>query len=332
MTKLILSVSDLKDHIAINFIGGFEILEPFIKDREKYLVRRYIGDALYLKLGAVYALADGSTSASASAPVTLEQYKSILYYCQRIVANLAIMDYIPEGQLDISENGIRISTTGEKKQAFEWQIKMLADRYQKAADSNLENLLEELLKLTPPEWTSSAIYKKLRSHFVRSATEFENYFNIDESHLVFIKLLPDIDYVERTYIRSILGDAFLEEMKERLLDGESEESSSVSTSEAVLSAYRTLFDMIAATVCLLTAKHTSLELADDATEIDKRAAHLQQQLQEYLNANASDTLFAKYFKSEQYTAPLTEEDIEADESETSHGVDNSKLSATYATF
>jgi len=336
--KLVKSITDLKDHVAIDFIDDFDVLEKFIIDREAYLQRRYIGPDLLNKLAEIKDSADASTSSSASASLSdsastsgeLLVYQLLLWYCQRIVCNMAMKDYIPEGQLDISASGIRISTTNEKKQAFPWQIAQLEKRYLETANSNLEDLIDYLIKTSVSEWISAPIYKKLRGHFVNTALEFEKYYSIDESHLVFLKLLPDVDYVEKTIVTSLLGDLFVEELKERILDGEKEESSSTSTS-TTLEKYQKVLEMVAAATVLLTVAHTSV-IDCDKEEIEKRAGHIIQQLKAYLDANASESLFNNYFTSGKYTPAPTEEEKAADESATSWGVDNSKLSGCYAAF
>ena len=46
MTKLVLDITDIKTYVAIDFIAGFDVLEPFIQDNEFWLMRKYLGKTL----------------------------------------------------------------------------------------------------------------------------------------------------------------------------------------------------------------------------------------------------------------------------------------------
>ena len=133
MTELVKNIADLKKHIAIDFISGFEVLEYAVEDRENQLKNKYIGAELWAKL--IQAYTPSSTSSSSSSGAV--DYSRVLWFAQRIIANFALLDYIPEGQLDISENGIRITTSDSKKQAFPWQIEKLEKKYNDTANSNI---------------------------------------------------------------------------------------------------------------------------------------------------------------------------------------------------
>lgn len=334
MTNLVLNITDLKNHAAIDFISGFDVLEPFISDAERWLKRRYLGAELFDKLAELHQQnADGSESVSESTSESASESSSddenpilskLLWLSQGIVTNMALLNYIPEGQLEISAQGIRINTTDTKKTAFEWQIKQLADRYIKGRDTKLEDLLQLLFENNVPEWASSPVMKKLRQRFINSALQFEKYCSIEESHLLFLRMLPDMDYAERIYMRSILGDAFLDELRERILDGEDQLGATPTDSEK---AYAHLFDLIAAAVAYLTVQHTKVALpVEKPDDIERRAVHAQQQLKEYLDTKATASLFANYFNSDKYTAPAEDDDTKE------NGVDNSQFNSLYAAF
>jgi len=322
MTHLISNIDNLKDHAAIDFINGFEIIQPFVIDAENWLKRRYLGDALYNKIASLAA--DSESISVSDSDTTNPLYYEILSLSQGIVTNIALLDYIPEGQLEISSQGIRINTTDTKKTAFPWQITLLENRYKKGRDTKLEDLLQLLFTKDIEEWNNSPVIRKLRKRFINSALQFDKHFSIEESHLLFIRLLPDMDYVEKIYIRSLLNDAFIEELRERILDGEDAENDNPSDDEK---QYILLFELIAATVAYLTIHHTKIALPDGKPDdIEIRATHAQQQLKEFLNNNASDSLFSVYFSSEKYTAPIIENDSLTD------GVDNSQFNGLYAAF
>ena len=181
------------------------MLEFAVEDREQELKKKYIGDDLWANLIKSYAGTYTSTD-----PTAISLHTKALWYCQRIVSNFSLLDYIPEGQLDISENGIRISTSDTKKQAFDWQVKKLEGKYKTTAERNLELLLQlfnENLDIFT-DWTTSPAYVANKGNFVNSAREFNSYITINNSHLLFLRLVPVMSYVEDFYMRSALGDTF----------------------------------------------------------------------------------------------------------------------------
>lgn len=311
MTKLILDINDVKSHVAIDFIAGFDVLEPFILDNEKWLIRKYTGKTLFEKL----------VSTKNTPTETPDLYAELLAIAQGIVINRSMMQYIPEGQLDISENGIRINTTDTKKTAFEWQIVKLEQRYLDTTHEKIEELLDLLFNNEVTEWKSSPIFKNIRANFVNAAYQFNTYFNIDASHRLFLSLVPDIEYAERVYILSALGEVFFNELKVKILAGEDVLPANADASKT---AYFELFRLIRAAVVYLTVLHATSDLKKPE-DIELRCVHSQQQLKSFLDEKASNDLFNSYFTSTKYTSPQIISTLNS-------GIDNSVLTGIYGAF
>jgi hypothetical protein len=311
MTKLILDINDVKSHVAIDFIAGFDVLEPFILDNEKWLIRKYTGKALFEKL----------VSTKNTPAETPDIYAELLAIAQGIVINRSMMQYIPEGQLDISENGIRINTTDTKKTAFEWQIVKLEKRYLYTTHEKIEELLDLLFNNDVTEWKSSSIFKNIRANFVNAAYQFNKYFNIDESHQLFLSLVPDIEYAERVYILSALGEVFFNELKVKILAGEDVLPTNPDASKT---AHFELFRLIRAAVVYLTVLHATSDLKKPE-DIELRCVHAQQQLKSFVDEKASNDLFNSYFTSSKYTSPEIISTLNS-------GIDNSVLTGIYGAF
>ena len=325
MTELVKTVEDLKKHVAIDFIDGFDVVEFAIEDRETELRTKYLGDTLWDKLKAEYA---GGVVYNPETDGPL--YAKALWYAQRIIINFALLDYVPEGSLDISENGIRITVNDTKKQAFPWQIKNLEDKYEKTANRNIENLLtfldDNITRFDA--WTASPVYTALKEHFVHSATEFQKYLNLDTSHVVFLKCLPDMGYVEDIMMRGMLGNDFYEELKERIKDAEDVDEPPADPTTSQDDEYDIVFDLIKGAIANYTGKRAAKILGCDPELCDETASHYVQRLVEYLNRNATDSLFANYFNSDKYTPPVDDETPFT----SGGGIDNSEFTGVYEAF
>jgi len=328
MTELVKTIDDLKSHIAIDFVSDFGVIEFAVEDREAELKTKYIGAELWANLVKVYAGTYSNSSSSATA-----HYEKVLWYCQRIICNYSFLDYIPEGQLHISENGIRIGSTENLKQAFDWQIRQLGEKYHSTAVRNLESLLEYLNENIDvfSDWTSSPAYVANKKYFINSATEFNDFSVTKLNHTSFLDLIPLISYVGDFYLRSILGDEFFEELQERIKDGEDVDGSmSGSTSLSIMASnYDKLFYLCKGVVVNYVGVEASEmeEYNFNSEKCEQKASHFTQRLVEFLNNNASATLFTKYFESSKYTAPE-----ESTSFTSGGGIDNSEFTGVYGAF
>lgn len=328
MTELVKTIDDLKSHIAIDFVSDFGVIEFAVEDREAELKTKYIGAELWANLVKVYSDTYSNSSSS-----ILAKYEKVLWYCQRIICNYSFLDYIPEGQLHISENGISIGSTKDYKQAFPWQIENLEKKYHSTAVRNLELLLEYLNENIDvfSDWTSSPAYVANKKYFVNSATEFNDFSVTKLNHTSFLDLIPLISYVGDFYLRSILGDEFFEELQERILDSEDVDGSkSGSTSLSIMATnYDKLFYLCKGVVVNYVGVEASEmeEYNFNSEKCEQKASHFTQRLVEFLNNNASATLFTKYFESEKYTAPE-----ESTSFTSGGGIDNSEFTGVYGAF
>jgi len=297
-SELITTIPELKDHVAIDFISNFDVIEPSVEDRERELKEKYLGEDLF---DLLVSYAGGSTSVSISDEDYLAQ---VLYYSRRAVANLSLMDYMPEGQLNISESGIRINTgEGSMKQAFEWQIKNLQAKYEKTGYLALESLLKYLEENAEhfSTWTESDAYTANKAWFINTAKVFNENFFIDNSRLIFLKLLPDMKKVEEFYIRPAIGDDFFDELKTFILN------------DNMPTSYSTVISLIRGAVANFTMFHGSdyipyykkkgqLEIKKPE-ELENWGNTYIQKLIYYLNNNASASKFTNFYNSDQYTDP-----------------------------
>ena len=93
------------------------------KGQDELLIPKGLGSALFALLDAAYNSSD-------TTPVRFEK---ILAKCQYIVANYAYMRYLPQAQVLISKEGVRITKSVKTSTAFEWQINQLTEELSKSA-------------------------------------------------------------------------------------------------------------------------------------------------------------------------------------------------------
>jgi len=303
-TKLITTIAELKEHVAIDFVKNFDVIAYTVEDRETWLRDTYLGEALFDEL---VALASGSSSSSGS---DADKWAELLYYAQRAITNFAFMDYIPEGQLNISEKGIRIATNEEMKTAFEWQIKQLGAKYKKSGYDAIENmivLLSSNLSLFT-SWAGTDQHANLMAEFIFSAKDFNKYYNISENRIVFRELIPAIKKAEEFYIKPSIGTTYYDALKASV------KSDELSTDDRVIvnlikPAVAHLAIHIAMSEYGSAVKDMIVDYGKSSASVSNRNQMIQTMLEsaenwgnrylqkmiDYLDNNASETKYAAYY-------------------------------------
>lgn len=251
----------------------------------------------------------------------------LVYYLQGALGNLALVEYLPLAQVQISQMGINLNG----KTAFEWQIRELRASFVRKGYNYLERALAYLdspAEAQEPSfvaWRSSGAGGAARQYLLSSAGDFSEWCNIGASRLVFNALLPSLRKVEAFDVAPVLGDAFYDELKVQV-----QARALTADNQRVLRMYvqpalASLTVAKAVPEVGLSLNGSALELnvyrfdeaqrtpANNATgspiagllELKVQAAlsdgqRYLQLLRGYLNAQASATRYATYFTSSTY--------------------------------
>lgn len=216
---LITTIDQIKQYLAVNVSSKFDSLLPYIERAELKYIKPTLGADQY---NALVSWVDQSGSGSASASVSDEDYEALLVKVRRALANLAYYLYIPIGQVQISDSGIRIASTENLKTAFQWQVDKIEQSFLDAGYESLEDMLEflEENKDTYTTWAESDAYTEFKELFISTARVFNQYFNISASRRTFVALQATMRKVEDFYIKATLGNTLFAEIKTQILSGE----------------------------------------------------------------------------------------------------------------
>jgi hypothetical protein len=141
---------------------------------------------------------------------------------QRAMAYFMLYLYIPEGALNISDNGITVFRNENQAPASDAKLEALRSEFLTSGFVALETLLEFLEENKGDseieEWTENA-YAKYKELFINTSVDFKNYINIS-GRRTFIAITPQIKNIERKVIKGALGSALYETIKEVIADPE----------------------------------------------------------------------------------------------------------------
>jgi hypothetical protein len=173
-------------------------------------VRELIGASTYDIIVGYY---EGSTT---------DEQQPYVDAMQDAIAVQAYRQYVPSKDVAHTQNGRRMRMDDHEKQAFEWMLDRDNENMERMYYQALDHLLIVLDGLT--SWKETDQYKALNTLFVSKTSDFQAYFDINNSRLLMMKLQPGLRQCEQMQILPRLGkeafDALKEDAseKERLLE------------------------------------------------------------------------------------------------------------------
>lgn len=176
---LIKNVEQIKSHVNINFNFTWENIQPFVVQAERQYIKSILGSTLYKSWNTTPPTSEG---------VVKEVYGLML----EASANLSMLKYIPQGNVNVSDGGIQTNSSEYTKAAEWWQIRDL----QRAYETNGLTAIDEALKLMEEnesqftEWIGTEGYTVFKELYTPKTQDFQRYFNINYSRRTFLALRP----------------------------------------------------------------------------------------------------------------------------------------------
>jgi len=161
---------------------SYDDLKRFIKTavRELYNV---IGIATYEVIADLYIA--GTDNAD-----EIELIETV----QDVIAIDAYRKYTPSKDVGHTQNGRRMRVDDHEKQAFEWMIDRDNANMERMYYTSLDQLINLLEGLA--SWKETDEYKSISSLFVSKPSHVQEYFNINNSRLLLLKLQPGLRQCE----------------------------------------------------------------------------------------------------------------------------------------
>ncbi len=220
-------IKEVQNYLTSNASFTITRIKSHIRRAErKYLVRA-LGPALFRELADAYrdALAtletlsdeEKATIIADGAQYTLapERYHEPLLFIQDAVANIAFMNGMGQLQMQIGDNGMRISTNENQKTAFQWQIDDL--KYQVARDgfAAMDSLLEYLSANIDlfENWKQSEYYLEQERYFVKSADRFSQSYYLTNPYMTFVTLRYIMYRIEQFEVQRLISPAIFSRLK-----------------------------------------------------------------------------------------------------------------------
>ena len=230
---MILSTTkELRLHIPSNAIDEISSLQGILDNSEKDFLRDKLGDSLYNRLCEYYQSVspDDFYMSVSNGEHTQQPWMQLLLMAQRMVTYDAMSRFAYTQALSINGTGINVASSddyataskdlldkgvqGYKREAMVslnqmlvmlegWAkdcVKKQASDVQKTAESVTE--IEEITNL----WKESTYYYLHHDLLIATCADLQHYLDIYESREKFIRLLPDLHFIQDEYISEAIGE------------------------------------------------------------------------------------------------------------------------------
>lgn len=235
------TINELRLHIPSNAIDEISYLQGILDNSEKDFLRDKLGDSLYNRLCEYYQTVspDDFYKAVSNGEHSQQPWMQLLLMAQRMVTYDAMSRFAYTQALSINGTGINVASSedygtasqdlldkgvqGYKREAMVSLNQMLVmlegwakDCVKKTAQSvpNTDNSvpktdesvqtseIEEITNL----WKESTYYYLHHDLLIATCADLQQYLDIYESREKFIRLLPDLHFIQDEYISEAIGE------------------------------------------------------------------------------------------------------------------------------
>lgn len=238
---IISTIKELRLHIPSNAIDEINSLQGILDNSEKDFLRDKLGDSLYNRLCEYYQTVspDDFYMAVSNGEHTQQPWMQLLLMAQRMVTYDAMSRFAYTQALSINGTGINVASSddygtaskdlldkgvqGYKREAMVslnqmlvmlegWARKMATPAAIAEADSTDQpttepkdeqhKAIEEISLL----WQESQYYYAHHDLLIATCADLQQYLDIYESREKFIRLLPDLHFIQDEYISEAIGE------------------------------------------------------------------------------------------------------------------------------
>lgn len=305
MSPLIINIATARKYIRLPFINNTTYLADFVEAQKRYILP-IVGKNLFTTIAAE-ALAGGEPG-------------ELLNCVYRAIAPLAYAIDLPAINTSISDNGVGQKATDNFTPAPRWAFLQLREMLFDKGSAGLEELLILLYENKPQgvTWEVPSVFDTA----IKTGKEFNQYYTIYQPYRTFESLRPVVKVVQDEVIIPAIGEVFLQALVSKTSPSNDEKQAIILIKKCV--AHLTI-KMAAAllpvkigadgwTVALDRTTDTTnqggqqapaiqLQVMSDAAENTGRS--YLDMLITLLNKKASGVVFADFFNSELYKAPVT---------------------------
>lgn len=219
---------ELRMHLPSNAVDDIGSLQGILDNSENDFLCDKLGDALYAALCEQYRnlSPDDFCLAVANGEHVFYPWQQLLLYAQRMVAFDAVARFIPQQALSVNGAGVNVASSEDYGTASEKLIDKGVQGYKREAMLSLNQMLVTLEgwaaapaaanEANPDRadeqntiaelWKQSQYYYLHKDLLVSTCAQLQRYIDVYDSRERFIRLLPDLHFIQDEYICDAVGE------------------------------------------------------------------------------------------------------------------------------
>ncbi len=246
---MILSTNqELRLHLPSNAVDDVAILQGILDNSEKDFLKDKLGAPLYVRLCEYYngISPDEFFLSVTNGTYTQDAWAELLLNAQRMVANDAMARFAYQQIISVNGAGINVASSEDYNAASEKLLDKGVHGYRKEAMVSLNNLLllledwaqtantpmpvaeedddtqeGDITTLTDPQtvigeivslWQESKYYYLHHDLLIPTCACLQQFIDIYENRDKFIRLLPDLHFIQDEYITDAIGEETLHDL------------------------------------------------------------------------------------------------------------------------
>lgn len=205
MARLINNIEDLKRHLTIGSGLDFNKILPHSKRAERKFIESQIG---FEQLALITA-----HTLDQESDLPIDRVKNLL---EEAAAHYALFLSMPALATQVTNTGIKTTTTTQSTDASWHQVRDLKRSYIETANEAVDDALEIMEDNATdfPAWKSSDLFTIFKSIIIRQTKTFNMYFDIQKNRKTFLALKPYMIEVEEEFLLPMLKQCTLDFIKE----------------------------------------------------------------------------------------------------------------------
>lgn len=201
----------LSEYASFKGFIEFYAIKRTLRSIERNHIVKLIGSSLYNSLDTALAGVGNENDLS-------DANKKLLHECRNVIGPYLGYYYAPIAEISLSASGARRSETDSEKTAYQYQVTKFRQAELLEAEIASELLLQflEENRSSYAQWVESAEFKKYRSLFIQTASDFNDQYNTASPYRNFWAMRWKMVDVEAQQIKPKLGDALYNALKAKL--------------------------------------------------------------------------------------------------------------------
>ncbi len=199
------SAGEIRPYVSVAKSLAFDVMQAPLRNAFEMFIRPLLGETMTADLIGYYAAVTPS-----------DKQTGLVQLAQRANAFLAFWYDYAEINVLITDAGVRRQESDTAKTPYKYQEQALKTGWKEKGFNALDDLLQylEINISTFEHFSASPNFTSAKTDIVRNASDIDNYYFINNSRILYLRLRPHLRTVVNTIVAPRMGDTYAELLTE----------------------------------------------------------------------------------------------------------------------